>query len=117
MILGMEPNLVIWTTRYISAKVGLHCFTLMYIVHQKQKLYREVFAWDHLWPSFSFVLTFGIPSKMFLPENVIFRGPRLSLDHFGQQAPESPVSLLQNGVSTSSLPPFIVDSSAFQDYP
>ena len=54
---------------------------------------------------------------MFLSENVIFRGLRLSLGHFGQQAPESPVSQLQNGVSTSSLPPFIVDLSAFQDLP
>ena len=50
------------------------------------------------------------PKKMFLSENVIFRGLRLSLGHFGQQAPESPVSQLQNDVSTSSLPPFIVDS-------
>ena len=47
--------------------------------------------------------------KMFLSENVIFRGLRLSLGHFGQQVPESPVSQLQNGVSTSSLPPFTVD--------
>ena len=104
----MEPkNLVIWTTRYISAKVGLHCFTLMYIVHQKQKLFREVFAWDNLWPSFSFVLTFGIPSKMFLSENVIFRGLRLSLGHFGRQAPEGHVSQLKHVVSTFSLPPLI----------
>ena len=54
---------------------------------------------------------------MFLSENVIFRGLRLSLGHFGQQAPESPVSQLQNGVSTSSLPPFIVDLLTFKDYP
>ena len=47
--------------------------------------------------------------KMFLSENVIFRGLRLSLVHFGRQAPESHVSQLQNGVSTSSLPRFIVD--------
>ena len=47
--------------------------------------------------------------KMFLPENVIFRGPRLSLNHFGQQAPEGLASQLQNGESTSSLPLFIVD--------
>ena len=40
-------------------------------------------------------------------ENVIFRGFDLSLGHFGQQGPESPVSQLQNGASTSSLPPFI----------
>ena len=54
--------------------------------------------------------------KRFLSENVIFRGLRLSLGHFGQQAPESPVSQLQNGVSTSSLPPFIVVLSTFKDY-
>ena len=57
------------------------------------------------------------PKKVFLSENVIFRGLRLSLGHFGQQAPKSPVSQLQNGVLTSSLPPFIVDLLAFQDYP
>ena len=51
--------------------------------------------------------------KVFLSENMIFGGLGLSLDHFGRQAPKSPVSLLQNGVSTSSLPPFIVDLSAF----
>ena len=50
---------------------------------------------------------------MFLSENVIFRGLRLSLGHFGQQAPERPVSQPQNGVSTSSLPPFIVDLLTF----
>ena len=46
--------------------------------------------------------------KMFLLENVIFRGLRLSLGHFGQQALESPMSQLQNGVSTFFLSPFIV---------
>ena len=48
---------------------------------------------------------------------VIFRGLRLSLGHFGQQAPESPVSQLENGVSTSFLPPYIVDLSTFKVYP
>ena len=48
------------------------------------------------------------PEKMFPLQNVIFWGLRLSFGHFGQQVPESPVSQLQNGVSTSSLPPFIV---------
>ena len=52
--------------------------------------------------------------NMFLSENMIFRGIRLTL---GQQAPESHVSQLQNGVSTSSLPPFIVDLSTIKDYP
>ena len=50
--------------------------------------------------------------KMLLLENVIFRGLRLSLGHFGQQAPESPVSQIQNGV-----PPLIVDLLTFKDYP
>ena len=53
--------------------------------------------------------------KRFPSENVIFRGLRLSLGHFGRQAPESHVS--QNGESTSSLPPFIVDLLTFKDYP
>ena len=48
---------------------------------------------------------------------LIFQGLRLSLRHFGQQAPESPVSQLQNGASTSSLPPFIVGLLTFKDYP
>ena len=55
--------------------------------------------------------------KMFPLENVTFRGLRLSLCHFGQQAPESHVSQLQNGVSTSSLPPFIVDLLTFNVFP
>ena len=54
--------------------------------------------------------------KMFISENVIFWGLRLSLGHFGQQAPESPVSQLQNGVSTSSLPPLIVNLLTFEVY-
>ena len=53
----------------------------------------------------------------YLSENVIFRGLRLFLGHFGQQAPERHVSQLQNGVSTSPLPPFIVDLLIFKDYP
>ena len=51
------------------------------------------------------------PQKMFLSENVIFRALKLSLGHFGRQAPENPVSGLQIGVS--SLPPFIVDLLTF----
>ena len=47
--------------------------------------------------------------KLFLLKNVIFRGLTLSLGRFGQQAPESNVSQLQNGVSTSPLSPLIVD--------
>ena len=37
--------------------------------------------------------------KMFISENVTFQGLRLSLGHFGQKAPESPMSQLQNGAS------------------
>ena len=43
------------------------------------------------------------PKKMFLSDNGNFQGLRLSLGHFGQQAPESLVSQHQNGVSTSPL--------------
>ena len=42
---------------------------------------------------------------------MIFLGLWLSLGHFGQQAPKSLVSQLQNGV-----PPFIVDLLTFKDY-
>ena len=84
-------------------------------VHQKQKLFREGYALDYSWPSKSmqWESTPEPPQKMFLTENMIFRGLRLSLGHVGQQVPESPVSQLQNGISTSSLPPFILDLSAF----
>ena len=64
------------------------------------------------------ILNAGTPSKKgFFSENVIFHGLRLYPSHFGQQGPESPVSQLQNGVSTSSLPPFVVDLLTFKDYP
>ena len=53
------------------------------------------------------------PQKNVSFRNVIFQGLRLYLSYIGQLGPESPVSQLQNGVSTSSLPPFIVDLSAF----
>ena len=52
--------------------------------------------------------------KWFLSENAIFQRLRLSLDHYGQQDPKSHVSQLQNGVSTSPLPPFIVDLLTFR---
>ena len=64
-------------------------------------------------------MQWDIPSlkKMFLSENVIFWGLKLSLGHFGQHAYESLVYQLQNGVSTSSLPPFIVNFLTFKVYP
>ena len=55
--------------------------------------------------------------KRFISENGIFQGLRLSLGHFGHQGPESPVSQLQNSVSPSSIPPFVVDLLTFKDYP
>ena len=55
--------------------------------------------------------------EMFLSENVIFLGRRLSLGHFDQKVSKSPVSQLQNGVSTSSVPPFVVYLLTFEDYP
>ena len=56
------------------------------------------------------------------PQKISFRrcdfwGLRLSLGHFGRQAPERPVSQLQNGVSTYPLPPFIVGLLTFKNYP
>ena len=50
---------------------------------------------------------------LFLSDNVIFRGLRLSLGHF---VPESPVSQLHNCVSASSLPPFFVELLTFKIY-
>ena len=80
---------------------------------------KNIFINDMHWdiPSLRSEKNWNPPEKMFLSENVIFRGLRLSLDHFGQQAPESPMSQLPNGVSTSALPPFIVDLFTFIDYP
>ena len=53
------------------------------------------------------------PKQMFLSENVILQVLKFFLGHFGHHVLESPVSQLQNGASTSSLPPFIVDLLAF----
>ena len=110
MILGMEPKnqnkSKLWPNifQYIAIYFRKNWFTSRYI---KNKIF---FINDMQW---------DIPSlkKMFLSENVIFWGLWRFLGHFGQQAPESQVSELQNGVSTSSLPPFIVDLLTFTDYP
>ena len=96
------PKLIVWwlwmTTRYTKNK---NCFM--------KDLHWTTSGLQSQWES-----TPEPPQKMFL---VIFQGLRLSLGHFGQQALDSPVSQLQNGVSTSSLPPFIVDLLAFKAYP
>ena len=109
----------LWTNifhifRYILRETGLLWFTT-------SKIRKNIINNDRhrnipgLWTEWDW--TSEPPQKMFLSENVIFRGLRLSLGHFGQQAPESPVSQLQNGVSTSSLPPFIVYLLTFKEYP
>ena len=125
---GVGYNQVIWTTRCkVMAKYISIYFDIFY-----EKL--DDFGWPPARSKtkiFSLMICIGIflacvqknsenrnpPKKVFLPENVIFRGLRPSVGHFGQQAPKSPVSQLQNGVSTSSLPPFIVDLLTFKDYP
>ena len=62
-------------------------------------MFRGGFALGYLWPLDVIGCNAGTPLKI-----VIFR--ELGLGHFGQQAPESPASQLQNGVSsTSSLSP------------
>ena len=43
------------------------------------------------------------PQKMFLSENVIFRGLRLSLGHFGQQVPDSSKMVYQHLLYLLSL--------------
>ena len=52
--------------------------------------------------------------KMLVVIKVLF-GPKCP--RFSQQVPKSPVSQLQNGVSTSSLPPFVVYLLTFKVYP
>ena len=47
---------------------------------------------EYVWPSLLWLLMQETPKKLFLSE--FFRG--LSLGHFGQHVPESPVSQLQN---------------------
>ena len=120
----MEQKIqVIWSTRckvlarYISIYVDV--FQQKQVsskVHQKQKLFREGFALDYVWPLLGMVGNAVTPPKN-VSENVLFLGLRLFLGHFGQQTPESPMSQLQKGVSTSSLPPFIVDVLIFKVYP
>ena len=61
---------------------------------------------EYVWPSLLWLLMQETPKRLFLSE--IFRGHSL-----GQHVPESPVPQLQNGVLTSSLPPFIVGLLTF----
>ena len=121
MILSMEPkNQVIWTTcckvmaKYISIYFTKSWFPLVsYQLYQKN-IFINDYHWDIPGLHSQWFSTPEPPQKMFL---VIFQGLRLSLGHFGQQALDSPVSQLQNGVSIYSLPPFIVDLLTFKDYP
>ena len=113
----MEPkNQVIWITgcKDVAIYISIY-FTKSRIapvshkVHQKQK---KSFVKDMHWTTWGLHwewLGMTEPTqKMFLSENVIFRGLWLSLGHFGQQVPQSPVCQIQNGLSTSSLPPSIM---------
>ena len=65
----------------------------------------------HYEEALKMILNSRTSTKMFLSESVIFWGLRLSLGHFGQQTPESPVS------TPSALPLFIMDFLTFKDYP
>ena len=105
--------------RYISLCLDIFQYISIYfswitlddiMEHKKQNYFRQGFALDYLWPSFWMVLNAGTPSKNVSFKKVIFRGLRLFHSHFGQHVPENLVSQLQNGVLTSFLPPFIVDS-------
>ena len=106
--------------QYISIYFTKSWFALVcHKVHQKQKLFCERYKLDYLWPSLVTISNAGSsgpepPQKMFPSEIVIFLGLRLFLCHFGKQVSESIVSQLQNGVSTSSLPPFTVDLLIFK---
>ena len=93
------------TFRQILRKVSLLWCATRYI---KKK---NIFVGDLNWATCGLRQVLGgtpePPQKMFLSENVIFRGLlRLFLGYVGQQAPESPVSQLKNG-----LPYFQLDYS------
>ena len=90
------------TFRQILRNVSLLWFATRYI---KKK---NIFVGDLNWATCGLRQVLGgtpePPQKMFLSENVIFRGLlRLFLGYVGQQAPESPVSQLKNGVSTFNI--------------
>ena len=112
----LAPIAKLWPNifQYILRKTVLLWFTTSYI---QKNIFINGMHWATCGlnsPQFS---PSEPPQKSFLSENVIFQGLRLYLSHFSQQDPESPVSQLQNGVSTSSLPPFIVDLLTFKVYP
>ena len=124
----MEPkNQVIWTTR---CKVMAKDFNIFRYIYYEKLVFSGLPKGISKTKIVSWLICIGLllafvlngserrnTPKMVLSENVIFRALRLSLGHFGQQVPLSPVSQLQHGVSQSSLPPFIVDLLAFNVYP
>ena len=129
MILGMEPkNQVIWTTcckvmaKHISIYLDIFYEKLVGSGWPQARSKTKIFSW-RICIGLLVALDWNEPErrnplkKRFLSENMIFRGLRLSLGHFGQQVPESPGSQLQSGVSTAPLPPFIVDLLTFKVYP
>ena len=78
----MEPkNQVIWTNRckvmakYISIYFSKSWFPLVSNqVHQKQKLFREGFALDYVWPSVVTGSSAGTPSKKRFFQKMLFFG-------------------------------------------
>ena len=83
-------------------------------VHQKQKLFRLGIAFDYFWPSVGLFGNAKTHSKNF-QKILFFRDlgfPSIILVNKSLKA-----RFLQNGVSTSSLPPFIVDLLTSKVYP
>ena len=92
LIMLLWPNIF----QYISIYFTKSWFTLVHHqLDQKQNIFINDIHWatPGLWSELK--STPEPPQKMFLSGNVIFRGLRISLGQFGQQAPESPVSQLQ----------------------
>ena len=92
-------------------------FTNCWLVIVSHQLHKKIMTWLFLASEVNRGERRNPLKKRFISEYMIFQGPRLSLGHFGQQGPESPVSQLQNSVSITSLPPFFVDLLTFKDYP
>ena len=68
-------------------------FTLVYHkLDQKPKYFRGGFLLGYAWPLEGIGGSAGNPPKKVSFRKCVFWGLRLSLGHFGQRAPESPVS-------------------------
>ena len=102
--------------RYILRKAGLLWFSTSY-VDQKQKLFPEGYALDYSWPSESMGVNAGTPWKEHFFQKMWFFGDLGFPSVILVNKPLKAQSQIQNGVSISSLPPFIVDLLTFEDYP